>query len=342
MNRFGDSRHHPSVGRGHPSPRPSPGALGAARFWWAVLRGLGSCALVELRPSGTVGKRVRRGLSGPVARTHREDLSRGDLACPSALFPAVPQANRSGRNAPEQRPRAAPASGWAPGTGQEAGNRPFHQLEILPRGHVPLPDSRVRRGGTALRPEPGAVRRPAGCRYRADGGDCVRHSRGGDGLPPARVLGARRICRCGGGSALRDQPWGWDGTHRPFLPDWSNLFRRCRLVRDAGRYRRQRPHRERRPNLHRAGARDRLRRRLGDGHVRSGAGRTRPLRVVPVLHGSLRGDCRSASGPGASDPLGFQPGGLVDRPLRPGRGRHLHQVRRCGGGSGGQGRSGDP
>ena len=34
--------------------------------------------------------------------------------------------------APEQRPPAAPASGWSPGTRRETANRPFHQLEILP------------------------------------------------------------------------------------------------------------------------------------------------------------------------------------------------------------------
>ena len=91
-----------SVGRGHPSPRPSPAALRAAKSWWAVLRGLGSSL-----PGGAwrreilVGGSARPGVVrfGRIAafrhcgkagsegafRPHREDLSRGFVARSSRL-----------------------------------------------------------------------------------------------------------------------------------------------------------------------------------------------------------------------------------------------------------------
>ena len=209
------------------------------------------------------------------------------------------------------------------------------------RGHVALPDTRLRRGGAALRPQPGPVRRPAGRRQRTHGGDRGGHSRGGDGVPAPRVLGARRVRGAGGGDPLRREPRGRHRTRRALVPDRGALLGGGGLVRNAGRHRRERAHRERGPDLDRPGPARGLRRRVGDGDVRGRARDPGPVGVVPLLHpGGVRSGRRSP-GTGAAGAVGVQPRRVLDRALRPGGRRHLHQVGRRRRRPGGQGRSGD-
>jgi len=173
------------------------------------------------------------------------------------------------------------------------------------------------------------LHREAGCRNSRDGGDHRGHSRGRDDVPEAGIHHSAHLCPGRVCAAVRRGRI----AHRSRLSGGSGLLHRRRVLRYEGRHPGQRAHRTGRQRA-RSGTRadHGFCRWRGDGSGRRQPGSGRHRLSVHLLRGMGGRRQRHRH-------QRLCHGCELHRPFRPCRRWDLHQVSRCRGRSGGQGRA---